>query len=78
MCDICHSFPCLSRCPNAPKPEHIYCKNCSKELYEGDDVIVDNNLGRAFCDCVCYAEYLSHIPSSVYQGELTNEIMKSL
>ena len=38
MCEICHSSPCLSRCPNAPEPEAVYkCAYCKEGIIEGDE-----------------------------------------
>ena len=37
MCEICHSAPCLSRCPNAPEPKTVFeCSGCGGMILEGD------------------------------------------
>lgn len=38
MCEFCHSYPHLSRCPNAPDPPIVYeCSCCRGPIYEGED-----------------------------------------
>ena len=38
MCEFCHNFPHLPRCPNAPEPLMVYkCSCCGEAIYEGDD-----------------------------------------
>lgn len=39
MCDICHTSPCNSRCPNAPDPMPCYiCDGCGGNICEGESV----------------------------------------
>lgn len=49
MCEYCHSFPHLSRCPNAPEPPEVYkCSCCGEPIYEGDTYYdID---GDAWCE----------------------------
>ena len=38
MCDVCVYTPCLSRCPNAPKPPVIeVCSGCMEDIVLGED-----------------------------------------
>ena len=38
MCEICHSGPCLSRCPNAPElPSIGKCKYCGEDIQVGEE-----------------------------------------
>lgn len=37
MCEICHSIPCHSACPNAQAQVPVMrCRKCREPLYEGD------------------------------------------
>lgn len=37
MCVICGSYPCVSRCPNAPEPVPVYeCGKCGYGIMDGD------------------------------------------
>ena len=37
MCEYCHCFPHLPRCPNAPESPIVYeCSCCGESIYEGD------------------------------------------
>lgn len=57
MCEICHSNPCLSRCPNAPEPKvRGRCEKCGKELREDYEYYTDNE-GNKFCSDDCALEY---------------------
>ena len=36
MCDICHSVPCWSGCPNEPEqPQVFVCSGCSEPIRHG-------------------------------------------
>lgn len=57
MCEICHSIPCLSRCPNAHEPKvRGWCKKCGKELREDYEYYTDNE-DNEFCSDDCALEY---------------------
>ena len=37
MCEICLSYPCLSRCPNAKDPEPVkICALCGEGIHVGE------------------------------------------
>lgn len=37
MCAMCGSYPCVSRCPNAPEPVPVYeCSKCGCGIMDGD------------------------------------------
>ena len=43
MCEICRSFPCVSRCPNAKEPQPVLeCDECKEDIYEGEEYYTDN------------------------------------
>jgi hypothetical protein len=53
MCELCHSIGrCLDQCPNADIPTPMtHCAKCTKELYEGDEVL-EISSGVYWCpDC---------------------------
>lgn len=57
MCEICHSVPCLNRCPNAPEPKvRGYCEKCGDDLREDYEYYADNE-GNKFCSYECALEY---------------------
>ena len=37
MCDVCGSYPCHPRCPNADEEQPVICcVKCGEEIYEND------------------------------------------
>lgn len=57
VCEICHSSPCLSRCPNSPNPKvRGYCEQCGEELREDYEYCTDNQDNK-FCSDDCVKEY---------------------
>ena len=67
ICEECLQNPCSHNCPNF-KPKIISsCIWCKNILYEGDDIIKDND-ENYFCDDVCYLNYMKSegYISSVY------------
>ena len=54
MCKICRSYPCVSRCPNAPEPPlFAECEGCSEVIYDGDEYYAVGDY--KFCEaCVSY------------------------
>ena len=52
MCEICHSSPCNSRCPNASEPPVFgRCESCGMKIYDGDEYYEID--GRNYCEsCV--------------------------
>ena len=57
MCKICLSNPCLSRCPNSPKPKIIgHCKYCCVFLREDYEYFTDKD-NNSFCSEECALKY---------------------
>lgn len=52
MCQVCGSYPCNARCPNAPDPEvFARCEICGEPIYDGEDYYEID--GQRYCeDCV--------------------------
>lgn len=47
MCDLCHSFPCMTGCPNEPESEVVaVCPICDQSIYEGEEVAEINGALR--------------------------------
>jgi hypothetical protein len=55
MCEICHQFPCDSRCPNATEAPVVFvCSGCGKNIHEGDDYW--EIMGEQWCEkCIKHA-----------------------
>ena len=47
MCEICHSIPCLSGCPNASPKMVARCKMCGEPICEGDSFL---DIGDTICE----------------------------
>lgn len=57
MCDICRSYPCHPRCPNAPDPKiRGHCEHCRCGLREDYEYYIDNEDNK-FCSYDCALEY---------------------
>lgn len=75
MCEICHSSPCLSRCPNAPDPTSVaHCRCCGEAIIPGDEYGIIG--GLEYCaDCIDDMPYCELIPllggdwKTVQEGE---------
>ena len=52
MCELCHHVPCMSSCPNAPEPKHVFiCSGCGESICIGDEYY--DIMGEQFCvDCM--------------------------
>lgn len=49
MCSICHTNPCLSRCPNASEPMTVtVCYYCGEPIVSGDKYLQNN--GDDYCE----------------------------
>lgn len=58
MCKICHSSPCLRRCPNYQPKIVFYCDCCEKPIYEGDPCYTPGD--NAYCeDCIVNSETIA-------------------
>ncbi len=65
MCEICHRFPCLSRCPNAEEAVAAKCYECGRDIYEGEDAYKIGD--EIFCeDCVKYGRFVAEAPEPDY------------
>lgn len=52
MCAMCGSYPCVSRCPNAPEPKPVYvCEKCGYGIFE-EDKYYDSPEGYICKECV--------------------------
>lgn len=50
MCAMCGSYPCVSRCPNAPEPVPVYkCCKCGDGIHDGEKYY-DGPEGHV-CEC---------------------------
>ena len=52
MCELCRSYPCVSRCPNArePKGKHT-CSECGSPIYE-DEKFLDTGRRKICKECL--------------------------
>jgi hypothetical protein len=66
MCDVCRSFPCDSRCPNAPEPPSVFvCSGCGENIYDGDDYY--EVMGEQFCqNCIDDARKVAEYIDEAY------------
>lgn len=52
MCAMCGSYPCVSRCPNAPDPEPVHtCSWCNEPIFE-EDKYMDTADGPVCKGCI--------------------------
>lgn len=52
MCELCHSFPCHPRCPNASEPTPVMrCVECGEGIFE-DDQYFDGPNGPICRECL--------------------------
>jgi len=56
MCDVCHSNPCLSRCPNYTDKSLTSCTHCQESLYADSDVCIYDD--EIFCSEECIVRTL--------------------
>lgn len=73
MCEICHSFPCMSRCPNAPEPQSIgWCAYCNEPILAGEEYAkVQGNMYHEEClDDFSTSEWLELLGESIHTAEV--------
>ena len=59
MCEICRSYPCHPRCPNADEPIPVeICSICNEWICVGDEYIKNNDGEYAHWDCVSFGRDL--------------------
>ena len=56
MCDICQSYPCLSRCPNYKEKKVGECQWCGNDIYDRCEIFQDNE-GNIFCSKDCAIDF---------------------
>ena len=56
MCEICHSYPCNTRCPNWEGKQIGECAECGNEIYAEFSFFKDNE-DNMFCSEECAKEY---------------------
>ena len=58
MCDVCGSYPCHPRCPNADEEQPVvFCVKCGEEIYENDSYYRIDNLD--LCED-CFVEHVKN------------------
>ncbi|MBP0988966.1 MAG: hypothetical protein J6S92_11895 [Oscillospiraceae bacterium] len=81
MCDICQHTPCISGCPNK-KPDHAVCEECGREIYIGDEYVIDEEQsGMLLCDKCADSlidEYQRRIDNLYYRDTMTKEVLEDL
>lgn len=68
MCEICMSYPCNPRCPNADEPKEVYtCSECREPIYEGDKYY---NIGNAYYheECITVDILLEELGETVQEA----------
>ncbi len=64
MCAMCGSYPCVSRCPNAPEPIPVYkCCKCGSGILDGENYYdsIDGYICRECIEDMTITEFMKLI-----------------